>query len=73
MPELAQRPAIPANAVTTTEMAKLLGCSCATLYRNRCKGLYRKGIHYGLVSPHTDKSRIRWNAEAVLKLHGIAG
>ncbi len=71
MPKLAVRPAIPANSVSTEEMAAMLGCSIATLYRNRCKGLYRKGIHFGLISPHANKSRIRWNPEAVLKLHGI--
>ncbi len=71
MPKLAARPAIPANAVTTAEMAAMLGCSATTLYRNYRKGLYRKGIHYGHVSPHSTKPRIRWNAAAVLKLHGI--
>ena len=64
---------VPASAVTTSEMANILGCSRSTLYRNYQKGLYRRGVHYGLLSPNCNKSRIRWNVEAVLKLHGLAG
>ena len=72
MPKLAIRPAIPANSVTTAEMAAMLGCNRTTLYRNYRRGLYRKGIHFGILNPNATRPTLRWNPDAVLKLHGVA-
>ena len=72
MPRLRTVPKPAINAVTTSEMAELLGCSRATLYRNLNRGLYKQGLHFGAVNPTATRLRIRWNVEAVLKLHGLA-
>lgn len=71
MPKLSTRPAVPANSVTTAEMAAILGCNRSTLYRNYHRGIYRKGIHFGVLNPSATKPRLRWNVDAVLKLHGL--
>lgn len=51
--------------ISTTEMAKLLGCSVDHLYRMIKSGHFKKGKHWYVVNPSAYRVTYRWNYRAV--------
>jgi hypothetical protein len=60
----------PKPWVSTTALAAELGCCTDTLHRMRVRGQLKRGVHWRIVNPDSQRLTYRWHTASCKKVLG---